>query len=223
VNGEGDGGVLRQNANKVLYMRFFIKSYGCQMNSYDSVRMADCLTAAGYSPAETSEDADILIFNTCSIREKADEKLFSDLGKAKLQKLQTRESGKDCIIIVTGCVAQAKSSELLRRAPYVNAVIGPQNIHEIVEAVKTGNSKSTILTGQNAKNKFPNLATEFSRRGCSEFLTIQEGCDNFCTYCVVPYTRGREVSRDVSEITEEAEKLVAIGVKEITLLGRSGV
>lgn len=208
-------------------MRFYIKNYGCQMNLYDSMRMTDVLLAAGYEESKKKDDANILIFNTCSIREKADEKLFSDLGRAKSLKFKAKDNGEDFVIIVCGCVAQAKTTEITDRAPYVDAVIGPQEIHKIVSAIKAALSKrnkdeSIFMNAMEAKEKFESLkSNQITKRSCSEFLTIQEGCDNFCTYCVVPYTRGREFSRDVIDIIEEAKRLVSLGVKEIILLGQN--
>jgi tRNA-2-methylthio-N6-dimethylallyladenosine synthase len=189
------------------------------------MRIADALIENGNTQSDTMDNADVLIFNTCSIREKADEKLFSDLGRAKSLKLQAKDRGIDIIIIVAGCVAQAKSEEILKRAPYVDAIVGPQNIQHIASLVKNISQKkeenSKILIDLDTKDKFLQLTSKFFNRGCSEFITIQEGCDNFCTYCVVPYTRGREVSRDVSDILSEAKSLISIGVKEITLLGQN--
>lgn len=208
-------------------MKFFIKNYGCQMNLYDSTRMTDALLAAGYEESAKKDDANILIFNTCSIREKADEKLFSDLGRAKSLKFKAKDRGENFVIIVCGCVAQSKTTEITDRAPYVDAVIGPQEIHKIVSAVKTVLSKSDedesiFMSDMETKEKFASFQSEqITKRSCSEFLTIQEGCDNFCTYCVVPYTRRREFSRDVADIIEETKKLVSLGVKEITLLGQN--
>lgn len=208
-------------------MKFFIKNYGCQMNLYDSTRMTDALLAAGYEESPKKDDANILIFNTCSIREKADEKLFSDLGRAKSLKFKAKDRGENFAIIVCGCVAQSKTTEITDRAPYVDAVIGPQEIHKIVSAVKTALSKSDedksiFMSDMASKEKFASFQSEqITKRSCSEFLTIQEGCDNFCTYCVVPYTRGREFSRDVADIIEKTKKLVSLGVKEITLLGQN--
>lgn len=195
------------------------------MNVYDSSRIADILYESGYKLSESIDKADILIFNTCSIREKADEKLFSDLGRANLLKLEAHSKGNDCIIIVCGCVAQLKSIELINRAPYVDAVIGPQEIHKIksvINDISTNKDKSSvILTNLSSREKFHHLTKQFFSRNCSDFLTIQEGCNNFCTYCVVPYTRGREFSRSVNDIIEEAKGLISAGVKEITLLGQN--
>lgn len=213
------------------------------MNQYDSVRMSDALVSEGYSASNESEDADILIFNTCSIREKADDKLFSDLGRAKSLKFAALDQGKDFLIIVCGCVAQAKGIEIVKRAPYVDAVLGPQDIHKIVAIVQQALERKSRICYKLSSEKVNESAAEFSpiqcsldtlskfaalrnsyllsERSCSEFLTIQEGCDNFCTYCIVPFTRGREFSRNVSDIISEARQLVSLGVREITLLGQN--
>lgn len=210
-------------------MNFFIKNYGCQMNIYDSARMIDILSAAGHKECKHLDEANIFIFNTCSIREKADEKLFSDLGRAKSIKFKIQDAGESCIIVVCGCVAQAKKEAIFNRAPYVDAVVGTQEIHNIANVIneviekKKNNEYSNVLMGVlNTKSKFEALkTTNITERSYSEYLTIQEGCDNFCTYCVVPYTRGREFSRDAKDIIDEAKKMVSIGVKEITLLGQN--
>lgn len=221
-------------------MNFFIKNYGCQMNLYDSMRISDALISAGYWAAEEDdEDVDILIFNTCSIREKADEKLFSDLGRAKSQKFAALDQGKEKLIIVCGCVAQAKGAEIAKRAPYVDAIVGTQDIHKIVLIVeqalrrkKTENRPENEVSSEkfplvqcslDTPSKFANLRSSpvIAQRSCSEFITIQEGCDNFCTYCIVPFTRGREFSRNVADIIAEAKQLVSLGTREITLLGQN--
>ncbi|MDR2794640.1 MAG: tRNA (N6-isopentenyl adenosine(37)-C2)-methylthiotransferase MiaB [Holosporaceae bacterium] len=202
--------------------QFFIKNYGCQMNSYDSLRIADALQEAGYKAAISMADANVVVFNTCSIREKADEKLFSDLGRARLQKLQAQIAENNFIIVVTGCVAQSQSEDIARRAPYVDIIAGPQEIHKITEDIKNFEKNNRVIrTESDAKNKFLHLTNQFFNREVSEFLTIQEGCDNFCTYCVVPYTRGREFSRDAADIITEAKRLLAMNVKEIILLGQN--
>lgn len=206
-------------------MRFCIKSYGCQMNVYDSQRMEDILMSLGHKKEDKAEDANLLIFNTCSIREKADDKLFSDLGRAKILKDKSQED--DFIIVVAGCVAQSRPKDLLARYPYIDMILGPQDIQNISDRVddliKNKDLDTLVLTDLRASDKFQkfNKANPLSERTVSEFLTIQEGCDNFCTYCVVPYTRGREFSRSVKEIMTEARSLVANGVKEITLLGQN--
>ena len=206
-------------------MHFYIKSYGCQMNVYDSQRMEDILISLGHTKKEKAEDANLLIFNTCSIREKADDKLFSDLGRAKILKDKSPED--DFIIVVAGCVAQSRPQDLLARYPYIDMILGPQDIQNISDRIddliKNKDLDTLVLADLKASDKFKkfNRASPLSDRAVSEFLTIQEGCDNFCTYCVVPYTIGREFSRSVKEIIAEAKSLVANGVKEITLLGQN--
>ncbi|MBR1733925.1 MAG: tRNA (N6-isopentenyl adenosine(37)-C2)-methylthiotransferase MiaB [Alphaproteobacteria bacterium] len=210
-------------------MKFFIKNYGCQMNLYDSEIMTDILSTAGYIMCDNVDEADILLFNTCSIREKADEKLFSDLGRAKSIKFKKQDLGKECLIIVCGCVAQAKASTIFERVPYVDAVLGPQEIgniaivvNSLLEQRKNNEYPHILMRDLNTRNKFATLkSTQITKRGFSEFLTIQEGCNNFCTYCVVPYTRGREFSRDAKDIINEAKRMISLGVKEITLLGQN--
>lgn len=195
------------------------------MNVYDSQRMEDILISLGHKKEYNAENANLLIFNTCSIREKADDKLFSDLGRAKILKDKSKEN--DFIIAVAGCVAQSRPQDLLARYPYVDMILGPQDIQNISERIddliKNKALDTLVLTDLKASDKFEkfNKASPLSERTVSEFLTIQEGCDNFCTYCVVPYTRGREFSRRVKEIMAEARSLVANGVKEITLLGQN--
>ncbi|MDR0631913.1 MAG: tRNA (N6-isopentenyl adenosine(37)-C2)-methylthiotransferase MiaB [Holosporaceae bacterium] len=203
-------------------MRFFIKNYGCQMNSYDSQRITDILAHAGHEIANSSEAANIVVLNTCSIREKVDEKIFSDLGRIREMK---KEYAKDFIIVVAGCMAQTRSSDILRRAPYVDVILGPHNIHQLAKIIdKIVNSKSSdvvMSTAANVGSKFPQSSDMLFERGVSEFITIQEGCNNFCSYCIVPYTRGREFSRSVLDIRTEIKNLVSLGVKEITLLGQN--
>ncbi|MDR2766529.1 MAG: tRNA (N6-isopentenyl adenosine(37)-C2)-methylthiotransferase MiaB [Holosporaceae bacterium] len=201
--------------------RFFIKSYGCQMNSYDTQRMEDSLLEAGYKKANAIEDADVAVFNTCCIREKAGEKLFSDLGRLRLLK---EKSGGDCLIAVTGCISQFQREELLQRAPYVAIILGPQDIQQIASGVREVMRKDRnkiIATTMNAGDKFRRLSRNFYARNVSESLTIQEGCDNFCTYCVVPFSRGRGFSRPAVDVISEAKKLMDLGVKEIILLGQN--
>ncbi len=195
------------------------------MNAYDSQRMEDILISLGHTKKENVEDANLLIFNTCSIREKADDKLFSDLGRAKILKDKSPED--DFIIVVAGCVAQSRPQDLLARYPYIDMILGSQDIQNISDRIddliKNKDLDTLVLADLKASDKFKkfNRASPLSKRTVSEFLTIQEGCDNFCTYCVVPYTRGREFSRSVKEIIAEAKSLVANGVKEITLLGQN--
>lgn len=209
----------KQNTKKV-----FIKTYGCQMNTYDSQRMADSLSATGYDSTDNIDEADLILVNTCHIREKAAEKLYSDLGRLRVKKEKMGKS--DLYIGVTGCVAQAEGNEILKRAPVVDLIVGPQSYHrlpEILNSVKAG--KKIVDTEYSTEDKFDFLPKSnkknIAKRGVAAFLTIQEGCDKFCTFCVVPYTRGAQISRPLEKIKEEAEHLVQSGVKEITLLGQN--
>ena len=198
--------------------KLFIKTYGCQMNVYDSGRMADVLAPLGYAPTDRPDDADMVILNTCHIREKAAEKVFSDLGR--LRPLKSAKEGM--IIAVAGCVAQAEGAEITARAPYVDIVLGPQTYHRLPEMVArvTRGSKGVLDTEFPAEPKFDFLPAPRAE-GPTAFLSIQEGCDKFCTFCVVPYTRGAEYSRPAADILREARGLVAGGAREITLLGQN--
>ena len=209
------------NARKV-----FIKTYGCQMNVYDSVRMGDALASEGYVPTEEMEDADLILLNTCHIREKAAEKVYSALGRLRDMKQARNANGQELMIGVTGCVAQAEGEEILRRAPAVDVVVGPQTYHRLPDALRRARQGTRVVdTDYAVEDKFEHLpATEKARiraRGVTAFLTVQEGCDKFCTFCVVPYTRGAEVSRPLHQIMDEARRLVEAGVREITLLGQN--
>lgn len=206
--------------------KVFIKTWGCQMNVYDSQRMGDALAASGYAPAETAEDADLVLLNTCHIREKAAEKVYSELGKLRLVKQARAAEGRETLIGVAGCVAQAEGSAILDRAGAVDLVIGPQSYHRIGEMIgRVRGGERIIETEFAVSEKFAELPAPDRKataaRGVSAFLTVQEGCDKFCTFCVVPYTRGAESSRPVAQIVTEAEKLAAAGVREITLLGQN--
>ncbi|NFV81521.1 tRNA (N6-isopentenyl adenosine(37)-C2)-methylthiotransferase MiaB [Magnetospirillum aberrantis] len=205
--------------------KLFVKTYGCQMNVYDSARMADVLAPLGYAMTDGPEDADMVILNTCHIREKAAEKTFSELGRWRAHK---QDKGGDMIIAVAGCVAQAEGEEILRRAPFVDIVLGPQTYHRLPEMV----AKATRAADLNGKGgavldtEFPlepkfDFLPEARADGAAAFLSVQEGCDKFCTFCVVPYTRGAEYSRPQAAIMDEARKLVEQGVVEITLLGQN--
>lgn len=214
---------LRDGSNS---RKVFIKTYGCQMNVYDSMRMSDALARDGYQPTEDMEEADLVLLNTCHIREKAAEKVYSALGRLREMKKRKAADGRDMMIGVTGCVAQAEGEEILRRAPAVDVVIGPQTYHRLPEALRRAKEGQRVVDTEYAiEDKFEHLPaaekTQIRARGVTAFLTVQEGCDKFCTFCVVPYTRGSEVSRPVSQIVEEAEKLVEGGVREITLLGQN--
>ena len=200
----------------------YIKTYGCQMNVYDSARMADVLAPCGYRPADAPEDADLIVLNTCHIREKAAEKVYSELGRLKRIKQARLAAGKDATIAVAGCVAQAEGAEIRRRAPAVDLVFGPQSYHRLpdllAEARRAG---SAIGQAFEADEKFDTLPEESASQGPSGFLTVQEGCDKFCTFCVVPYTRGAEYSRPAAAILAEARRMAAGGAREITLLGQN--
>jgi tRNA-2-methylthio-N6-dimethylallyladenosine synthase len=206
--------------------KVFLKTYGCQMNVYDSQRMSDALAADGYVATESMDDADLVLLNTCHIREKAAEKVYSELGRIRVLKAERALDGKRMVIGVTGCVAQAEGREILRRESAVDLVIGPQTYHRLPDVVKRArNGEKVVDTEYALEDKFEHLPqpkkAEVARRGVTAFLTVQEGCDKFCTFCVVPYTRGSEVSRPVSQIVAEAERLAAGGVREVTLLGQN--
>ena len=194
------------------------------MNVYDSGRMADVLAPLGYAPTDDVMDADLVLFNTCHIREKASEKLFSELGRVREHQLAKAERGGRMMLGVAGCVAQAEGEEILRRAPYVDLVFGPQTYHQLPEMVGKAmrlEKGGVVNTDFPAESKFDFLPEEQGISGKSAFLSVQEGCDKFCSYCVVPYTRGAEVSRPVQPILDEAKRLVAQGICEITLLGQN--
>ena len=199
--------------------KLFIKTYGCQMNVYDSERMAEALGGKGYVETQTPDDADMILLNTCHIREKAAEKVYSELGRMKVFK----DLNPDVKIGVTGCVAQAEGEEIMRRAPMVDLVVGPQSYHRLPamdDAIQTG--AKALDTDFPEDDKFDTLKSRSkAKRGPTAFLTVQEGCDKFCAFCVVPYTRGSEVSRPADRILREARELVAAGVREITLLGQN--
>ncbi|TVP70848.1 MAG: tRNA (N6-isopentenyl adenosine(37)-C2)-methylthiotransferase MiaB [Rhodobacteraceae bacterium] len=199
--------------------KLFIKTYGCQMNVYDSERMAEALGASGYVTTSAMDDADMILLNTCHIREKAAEKVYSELGRLK----PLKTANPDLKIGVAGCVAQAEGAEIMRRQPLVDLVVGPQTYHRLPAmeaAVRAGGQ--AIDTDFPEEDKFDHLPRgPRAKRAPTAFLTVQEGCDKFCAFCVVPYTRGAEVSRPVARVLAEAEDLVARGVREITLLGQN--
>ena len=197
--------------------KLFIKTYGCQMNVYDSERMAEALV--GYEETLTPDDADMILLNTCHIREKAAEKVYSELGRFK----GLKAANPDLKIGVAGCVAQAEGQEIMRRQPMVDLVVGPQSYHRLPELeAKTRDGQKALDTDFPEEDKFEHLnARPKAKRAPAAFLTVQEGCDKFCAFCVVPYTRGAEVSRPASRVLEEARDLVDRGVKEITLLGQN--
>ncbi len=199
--------------------KLFIKTYGCQMNVYDSERMAEALGGSGYVETQTPDDADMILLNTCHIREKAAEKVYSELGRFKGLKADK----PDLKIGVAGCVAQAEGEEIMRRSGLVDMVVGPQSYHRLPAMEARARRGDKVLdTDFPEDDKFAALKTRpKARRGPTAFLTVQEGCDKFCAFCVVPYTRGVEVSRPVAQVLEEARELVARGVREITLLGQN--
>ncbi|GAD54493.1 tRNA-i(6)A37 methylthiotransferase [Limimaricola cinnabarinus LL-001] len=199
--------------------KLFIKTYGCQMNVYDSERMAETLGASGYVTTETAEDADMVLLNTCHIREKAAEKVYSDLGRLR----PLKEAKPGLKIGVAGCVAQAEGEEILNRMPLVDLVVGPQSYHRLPEMERAvGQGGRAVDTDFPEDDKFEALKSRpKAKRGPTAFLTVQEGCDKFCAFCVVPYTRGAEVSRPAERIVAEARELVEAGVREITLLGQN--
>ncbi len=203
--------------------KYYIKTFGCQMNVYDSGRMASLLEAMGLAKASEPAAADVIIFNTCHIREKAAEKVFSDLGRAYLIKQERAEKGKDTIIGVTGCVVQAEDEEILKRAPYVDFALGPLRyfrLREVVQEIFDKREAKLLDTDFSAESKFDRLPENKAEGGCS-YLAIQEGCNNFCTYCVVPYTRGIEMSRPVEDVLKEARRLAETGSVELNLLGQN--
>ena len=203
--------------------RLHVITWGCQMNVYDSGRMADVLAPLGYGPSEGPEDADMVILNTCHIREKAVEKVFSELGRLRVIKEARAASGRKTVLAVAGCVAQAEGREILARAPYVDIVLGPQTYHRLPEMVARAARAGEVVieTDFTVEEKFDHLPDAAGAAGVSAFLTIQEGCDKFCSFCVVPYTRGAESSRPAASVLAEAGRLVAAGAREITLLGQN--
>jgi len=207
--------------------KLFIKSYGCQMNVYDSERMADVLGPEGYDLVNTPDDAELVILNTCHIREKAADKVYSELGRMRLIKEKRKTEGKKLTIGVAGCVAQAEGKEMLKRATMVDMVFGPQNYHRLPDMIDKvlDNGQRVLETDFPVEDKFDSLSALKSAKSqlgkTARFLTVQEGCDKFCTFCVVPYTRGAEFSRPVAKIYQDAKNLVAEGVRELTLLGQN--
>jgi len=216
-----------------LLKKLHIKTYGCQMNVYDSDRMIDVLAPLGFEPVADSDDADMVILNTCHIREKAAEKVYSELGRLRRTQERRRQAGADMIIGVAGCVAQAEGDAMLERAPFVDMVFGPQTYHRLPEMLAraqrardaTGGTVrpgiGVLDTDFPAEDKFDRLPEPTAGAGLTAFLSIQEGCDKFCTFCVVPYTRGAEFSRPVDQVLAEARRLVELGAREITLLGQN--
>lgn len=206
--------------------KLHIKSYGCQMNVYDSLRMADMLAPEGFAETADAADADLVVLNTCHIREKAAEKVYSEIGRLRVLKDEAAKTGRTVTIAVAGCVAQAEGAEIMRRAPVVDLVVGPQSYHRLPALLdQAARGERPVETEFPADDKF-NFLKDPTReamraRGVTAFLTIQEGCDKFCTFCVVPYTRGMEVSRPVDRVVAEAERLADAGVREITVIGQN--
>ncbi len=206
--------------------KLYVKSFGCQMNVYDSRRMADTMAPEGYIETAAPEDADLVILNTCHIREKAAEKVYSELGRVRVMKDAAAAAGRNVVVAVAGCMAQAEGKEIIRRAPVVDLVFGPQSYHRLPELMaRAARDGKAVDTEFPADDKFDHLAPPSAAairiRGVSAFVTVQEGCDKFCTFCVVPYTRGAEVSRPAQKVLAEIEHLAAAGVREITLVGQN--
>jgi len=206
--------------------KLHIKSYGCQMNVYDAQRMVDTLAPEGFVETSSVDDADLVILNTCHIREKASEKVYSELGRLRTAKDEAARQGREMRIAVAGCVAQAEGSEIINRAPVVDVVVGPQSYHHLPQLLAKAKAEGrAIETEFPVEDKFATLPDPkpamIRARGISSFVTVQEGCDKFCTFCVVPYTRGMEVSRPVTRIIEDAQRLTDNGVREITLIGQN--
>jgi tRNA-2-methylthio-N6-dimethylallyladenosine synthase len=204
--------------------RLHIKTFGCQMNVYDSERMAEALAPAGFTLTEDVTDADLVILNTCHIREKAAEKVYSELGRVRQVKQARAETGRDTMVAVAGCVAQAEGAEILARAKVVDLVVGPQSYHRLPALIGEARpgARGVLATEFPEEDKFEHLPARSATRTLpSAFVTVQEGCDKFCTFCVVPYTRGAEFSRPVDRIVAETERLAEAGVREITLLGQN--
>ncbi|MBV8438969.1 MAG: radical SAM protein, partial [Hyphomicrobiales bacterium] len=206
--------------------RASVKSFGCQMNVYDSQRMADLAALEGYAEAADVENADLIVLNTCHIREKASEKIYSELGKLSELKDERRKAGRRTTLVVAGCLAQAEGAEILRRQPAVDVVVGPQSYHRLPQLLREAQVRSGVIdTDFPAEDKFsrlpPSSREAIARRGAAAFVTVQEGCDKFCSFCVVPYTRGAEASRPAASVLAEARRLVASGAREITLLGQN--
>ena len=204
----------------------FIKSFGCQMNVYDAERMADIAAEEGYREAHAVEDADLIVLNTCHIRERASEKIYSELGKLRELKDERRRRGRRTTLVVAGCVAQAEGAEILRRQPAVDVVVGPQSYHRLPGLVREARLRPGVVAADfPAEDKFAHLPIStpgaIRRRGVAAFVTVQEGCDKFCSFCVVPYTRGAEASRPVRAVVDEIARLASAGVREVTLLGQN--
>jgi len=203
--------------------KVFVKTYGCQMNVYDSERMVESLASVGYIESSAMDDADVIVLNTCHIREKAAEKVYSELGRIRLLKDRREAEGKTTMVAVAGCVAQAEGEEIIQRAKIVDLVVGPQSYQRLPELLveARSNGRKLVKLDFPERDKFQDLPKRTQPRQAAAFLTVQEGCDKFCTFCVVPYTRGMEYSRPVADIVREAQSLVSGGVRELTLLGQN--
>jgi tRNA-2-methylthio-N6-dimethylallyladenosine synthase len=213
---------LAAHDNPVTVKKLFVKTYGCQMNAYDSARMADLLAPLGYVQTDVAEGADMVILNTCHIRERAAEKVYSEIGRLRTLKAQKAREGGQMLLAVAGCVAQAEGDEMVARAPVVDLVVGPQSYHRLPEMIARHHREGghALHADFPALEKFDALV-QTRRTGISAFLTVQEGCDKFCTFCVVPYTRGPEHSRAPGDILGEARHLVELGARELVLLGQN--
>lgn len=206
--------------------KLYVKSYGCQMNAYDSQRMADLLAAEGFVETAAPDDADLIILNTCHIREKAAEKVYSELGRVKQLKQSAAQIGRQVTVAVAGCLAQAEGKEIIRRAPVVDLVVGPQSYHRLPDLLAQAAQKQRVVeTEFPVEDKFDFLPAPTQAatraRGVTAFVTVQEGCDKFCTFCVVPYTRGAEVSRPAAKVIADVRHLGEAGVREVTLIGQN--
>ena len=205
--------------------RVFIKSFGCQMNVYDSQRMADVAGQEGFAETANIDDADLVVLNTCHIRERASEKIYSELGKIRELKAERAAQGRETTLVVAGCVAQAEGREILRRQPAVDLVVGPQNYHRLPDLIARARTGKVVDTEFPLEDKFDHLPPASREatlaRGASAFVTVQEGCDKFCSFCVVPYTRGTETSRPVARILDEIRRLADAGAREFTLIGQN--
>jgi tRNA-2-methylthio-N6-dimethylallyladenosine synthase len=212
---------MSNTVNDTGRKKLFIKTWGCQMNVYDSKRMADVLAPMGYDTIEEPDGADMIILNTCHIREKATDKVFSELGRLRKHKKAKEAEGKSMIMAVAGCVAQAEGDFILERAKDVDMVFGPQSYHELPEMVLRAGGERVVNIDFPAESKFDRLPEENLNPGPAAFLSVQEGCDKFCSFCVVPYTRGSEYSRSVVSVLDEAKRMVGQGARELTLLGQN--
>ena len=216
----------QQSGSMTSQRKLHIKSYGCQMNVYDAQRMVDTLAGEGFVETANADDADLVILNTCHIREKASEKVYSELGRLRVLKEEAARNGRQMNIAVAGCVAQAEGGEIIARAPVVDVVVGPQSYHHLPQLLaRTKTEGRALETEFPVRDKFeflpPPKPDAIRARGVSSFVTVQEGCDKFCTFCVVPYTRGAEVSRPAARIIDDVLRLTEHGVREITLIGQN--